>query len=132
TTRPAPDGRLVRDPFPNNTIPANRMDPVALKIQSLIPAANRLGLTNNAIFAYRSTRTTYIPSFKIDHAFSSKGKLSYYWSRTRTNTPIGAGGDGLPGAMTTANRSNSKSDKQRANYTHTRTPTLLYHPARTY
>ena len=32
TTRPAPDGRLVRDPYPNNTIPSDRMDPVALKI----------------------------------------------------------------------------------------------------
>lgn len=127
TTRAVPDGRLVRDPFPNNTILQNRMDPVALKIQSLIPAANRPGLTNNAIFPYRSTRTTYIPSVKIDHAFSTKGKLSYYWSRTRTNTPIGAGGDGLPGAITTANSSNIKSDTQRVNYTHTLTPTLLFH-----
>jgi hypothetical protein len=117
TTRPAPDGRLVRDGYPNNTIPQDRMDPVALKIQSLIPAANRTGLTNNAILPYRSTRTTYIPSVKIDHSFNTKGKLSYYWSRTRTNTPIGAGGDGLPGAITTANSSNIKSDTQRVNYT---------------
>jgi hypothetical protein len=127
TTRPAPDGRLVRDGYPNNTIPQDRMDPVALKIQSLIPAANRTGLTNNAILPYRSTRTTYIPSVKIDHSFNTKGKLSYYWSRTRTNTPIGAGGDGLPGAITTANSSNIKSDTQRVNYTHTLTPTLLLH-----
>jgi hypothetical protein len=127
TTRPAPDGRLVRDAYPNNTIPQDRMDPVALKIQSLIPAANRTGLTNNAILPYRSTRTTYIPSVKIDHSFNTKGKLSYYWSRTRTNTPIGAGGDGLPGAITTANSSNIKSDTQRVNYTHTLTPTLLLH-----
>jgi hypothetical protein len=127
TTRPAPDGRLVRDPFPNNAIPTARMDPVALKIQSLIPTPTRAGLTNNAILPYRSTRTTYIPSVKIDHSFSTKGKLSYYWSRTRTNTPIGAGGDGLPGPITSANSSNIKSDTHRLNYTHTLTPTLLFH-----
>src|SRR5881397_1853857 len=37
TTRFAPNGSVVRDPFPNNTIPPELMDPVALKIQSLIP-----------------------------------------------------------------------------------------------
>ena len=31
TTRTAPDGSSVRDPFPNNVIPMNRMDPVAAK-----------------------------------------------------------------------------------------------------
>jgi hypothetical protein len=127
TTRPAPDGRLVRDPFPDNIIPVGQMDPVALRIQSLIPAATRAGLTNNAILPYRSTRTTYIPSVKLDHSFSTRGKLSYYWSRTRTNTPIGAGGDGLPEPITSANSSNIKADTQRLNYTHTLSPTLLLH-----
>jgi len=127
TTRLAPDGRVVRDPFANNTVPPALMDPVALKIQSMVPAANRAGLTNNAIYPYRSTRTTYIPSIKIDHAFSTRGKLSYYWSRTRTNTPIGAGGDGLPGAITTANSSDITSDTHRLNYSHTLRPTLLFH-----
>ena len=32
------NGRLIRTPFPNNMIPMNRLDPVALKIQALIPA----------------------------------------------------------------------------------------------
>ena len=127
TTRAAPDGRLVRDPFPNNMIPVGRMDPVALKVQSLIPAPTRAGLTNNGIYPYRSTRTTYIPSVKADHSFNTKGKLSFYWSRTRTNTPIGAGGDGLPGAITSANSSNIKSDTYRLNYNYTLTPTLLFH-----
>jgi len=39
---------LIRDPFPNNIIPLNRMDPVALKIQSMIPLPNRPGLVNKA------------------------------------------------------------------------------------
>ncbi len=73
TTRAAPDGRIIRDPFPNNMIPSNRMDPVALKVQGLIPVTNRPGLTNNAIFPYRSERVTDVPAFKIDHSLS----LSY-------------------------------------------------------
>ncbi|MBV9746258.1 MAG: carboxypeptidase regulatory-like domain-containing protein, partial [Acidobacteriia bacterium] len=31
------NGLLIRDPFPGNAIPMNRLDPVALKVQSLIP-----------------------------------------------------------------------------------------------
>src|SRR5438094_6197318 len=34
TTRLAPDGSRIRDPFPNNVIPSEMMDPVALKIQA--------------------------------------------------------------------------------------------------
>ncbi|MGH9632713.1 MAG: carboxypeptidase regulatory-like domain-containing protein, partial [Bryobacteraceae bacterium] len=39
TTRTV-DGQVVRDPFPGNRIPLNRLDPVALNIQSLIPTPN--------------------------------------------------------------------------------------------
>ena len=31
------NGQVVRDPFPNNVIPTSLLDPVALRIQSLIP-----------------------------------------------------------------------------------------------
>jgi acetylornithine deacetylase len=37
TTKPAPNGQLVRDPFLNNMISRDRMDSVALKVQALIP-----------------------------------------------------------------------------------------------
>ncbi len=38
TTYTDAKGRLVRNPFPNNIIPLNRMDPVSLKVQALLPA----------------------------------------------------------------------------------------------
>jgi hypothetical protein len=41
------NGPVVRDPFPNNTIPASDIDPVALRIQSLIPQATSTGVINN-------------------------------------------------------------------------------------
>ena len=105
TTRPAPNGQLVRDPFPNNIIPQNRMDAVALKIQSMVPVPNRTGLINNYINPFPSDRVTDIPAVKLDHLLSSKAKLSYYWSQTRTasqySTPLG-GADGLPEPVTAA------------------------------
>ena len=105
TTRAAPDGRLIRDPFPNNQIPLNRMDPVALKIQSMIPLPNQPGLVNNGVYPFPSQRVTDIPAVKVDHLLTSKIKLSYYWSQTRTAsqyaTPLG-GADGLPEPITAA------------------------------
>ena len=126
TTRPAPDGRLIRDPFPNNIIPVGRLDPVALKVQAMIPAATRAGLTNNGIYPYRAERVTDIPALKADHNFSSKGKLSYYLSQIRTYTDIGAGGDGLPKPITAVINTDTVSPTQRLNYSHTLTPTLLF------
>src|SRR5215475_9222528 len=41
-----PDPRL-RTPFPNNTIPANRIDPAALELIKRLPTPNLPGLTNN-------------------------------------------------------------------------------------
>ena len=38
---------VVRDPFPNNVIPRELLDPVALKIQALIPDPDNNALTNN-------------------------------------------------------------------------------------
>jgi hypothetical protein len=125
TTRSAPDGRIVRDAFPNNTIPTDRLDPVALKIQALVPPANRSGLTNNAIFPYPSLRTTTIPAFKIDHSFNTKGKLSYYFSRIKTYTDVGSGGDGLPLPVSNVINTDTVAPTQRLNYSHTLSPTLL-------
>ncbi|HEY3838718.1 MAG TPA: carboxypeptidase-like regulatory domain-containing protein, partial [Bryobacteraceae bacterium] len=38
---------VLRDPFPNNTIPTSMIDPVALKVQNMIPAPNQPGAFNN-------------------------------------------------------------------------------------
>jgi hypothetical protein len=41
------NGQVVRDPFPNNVIPLNRLSPVSLKIQSLLPLPLRAGNVSN-------------------------------------------------------------------------------------
>src|ERR1700730_12018724 len=77
TTRTAPDGSSVRDPFPGHIIPKERMDPVAAKIQSYIPLPLNSGLVNNyPIPAYLNYRHTTIPSFKLDHNVSATIKLA--------------------------------------------------------
>src|SRR5262249_45967146 len=77
-------GQAVTDPFPNNMIPAARFDPVAVKIQNLIPAPNLSGLTNNYQQLYSSKRTTEAPSVKADQLLGPKEKLSFFWNRTKT------------------------------------------------
>jgi hypothetical protein len=130
TTRLAPNGTLVRDPFPDNIIPKERMDPVALKVQSMLPLPNQPGLINNGIYPFPSQRVTDIPAIKIDHNLSSKAKLSYYWSQTRTAsqyaTPLG-GADGLPEPVTAAIGTFITARIHRLNFDYTLTPRMLFH-----
>src|SRR5205814_5068307 len=89
TTRAAADGRLFRDPFPNNVIPKDRFDPVAVKIQALFlqtngPFAN--DLTSIYLEVYLTSRVTEVPSFKVDQLIV-KGRLRFFSHRTQTTTP---------------------------------------------
>ena len=135
TTRAAPDGRLFRDPFPNNIIPRERWDPVAVKIQALFPLPNGPyadGLANNFLNPnVQNTRVTNIPSIKIDQVVGSKGKLSFFWQRTKTSNPNGnaifGSSDGLPDPITTLLGTFDTAPTYRLNYDHTISPRLLLH-----
>ena len=125
TTRLAPDGFYVRDPFPSNIIPLNRMDPVALKIQTLIPQAGNSGLVNNyPVPAYTNFRRTTIPSFKIDHNLSNNAKLALYYSENRNFSPRN---DGMPFPVTAAVSQDDKTRTTRLNYDYSLSPTMLLH-----
>jgi len=132
TQRLAPNGQEIRDPFPNNSIPLARMDPVALKVQALIPDQTIPGaLINNAIFPFPSDRNTIIPSLKLDHSLSAKAKLSFYYSRIWYRSLMGPGpaqlGDGLPEPITDAKGFYVWTDTWRLNSDYSLTPTLLLH-----
>ena len=125
TTRTAPDGSVVRDPFPGNIVPMDHMDPVALKIQSLIPLSLNAGLINNyPIPAYTNFRHTTIPSFKIDHSISSSTKIAGYYSENDTVSP---NANGFTQVFTSATPTDSVARTTRINYDQTITPTLLLH-----
>jgi len=123
-------GQVVEDLFPNNTIPANLLSPVALKIQAQIPQPNLPGLTNNYLPTYPSVRHTTIPAVKIDHNLTSVAKLSFYWSSTHTDSqysPIYGNSEGFPDTITQARGTFIHSHIERLNYDHTISPTLLLH-----
>jgi len=124
------NGQIVTDPFQGNIIPPSRFDPVAVKVQSLIPAPTSNGNISNGIYPYLSQRVTSIPAFKIDHSLGANMKFSYYWSSTKTASqysPTLGASDGLPVPITAAIGTFILAHTQRLNFDQTITPTLLFH-----
>ena len=79
TTRPDPanPARFIRDPFPGNIIPPNRIDPTARKILEYLPLPNMPGNYQN--FTTRvpqrtNERTTF--AIKGDHQFNQRHRMS--------------------------------------------------------
>jgi hypothetical protein len=125
TTRTVADGSSVRDLFPNNIVPPDRMDKVALKIQGFIPQPLTTGIVNNyPVPAFTNYRYTTIPSFKLDHNLSATMKLSAYYSENRTTTP---NADGIPDPLSARQQNDATTRTTRINYEQTLTPTILFH-----
>jgi hypothetical protein len=118
------NGVTYTNPYANDTIPLSEQDPVALKVQALIPLPTNSALVNNYVTVYSNPRVTTIPAVKIDHSLSSKMKLSGYWSRTQTDSPNNAG---LSYPLSNTNASHIKADTSRVNFDYIITPTLLLH-----
>ncbi len=124
TTRTV-NGQVVRDPFLNNIIPADRFDPVAAKIQALIPKPTRPGNINNWDQSYPIVRDQGIPSIKIDHSLNSKTKISFFYTRYQTHHYTGA--DGLPDELTALRYILINAKTYRLNVDYSVSPTLLIH-----
>ena len=130
TTRAAPDGRIIRDPFPNNVIPANRIDKVALTIQQLIPAPTTGALTGNYTPAFPNDRVTTNWSIKGDEYLSPRAKLSGYFGTNKTAAQYSQqlnGSEGLPLPITATRGTFTVSYTSRANFDYTISPTRLLH-----
>jgi hypothetical protein len=135
TLQLAPNGQYVTDPFPNNKIPANRFDPVALKVQNMLPMpfcvagppCNATGVVNNFQNTQPVARDTEAPSLKVDQLIGPKNKISFFWSRTATYTSNGYGQDGLPQPVSYTFGGGIYSHRERLNYDRTISPTLLLH-----
>jgi hypothetical protein len=129
----APNGDIIRNPFPNQIIPASRFDPVAMKIQALFPeplGANANGVVNNYVPNIPTSRITEIPSVKIDQVIGAKGRLAFFWQDTKTTAPLSftfGEIDGLPDPLATNVGTFDRAPLYRLNYDYTITPTLLLH-----
>lgn len=120
-------GRRVLNLFPNNVIPTNRFDPVAVKIMALMPKPN-IGndlFVNNFAMSGAFYKLQQIPSIKIDQNFGSNIKLSGYYSTQSTDKSNGV--DGLPGVLSTVRIQNIFSKMARGNFDYTISPTVLFH-----
>lgn len=136
TTRAAPSGSgTVRDQFPGNVIPATRFDPVSMKVLALVPLpkginSDRGQFGNNYQTPWLSSRTSEIPSIKIDQTIGTKGRLSGYWQNTATAVQYAVGpatGDGLPEPISQARGTFITGNTSRLNYDYTISPTILLH-----
>jgi hypothetical protein len=69
-------GQSTRAPFAGNLIPANRLDPVALKIQQLYPLPNVPGYTNNWV-GFLSTPSPFLRYFgRADYNLTDANRLT--------------------------------------------------------
>ena len=133
TQQVAANGRAYRDPFPGNLIPLTRYDPISVKVLALVPLPQgpnfQRGLaTGNYTGTFDSSRTSRIPSVKVDQNIGSKGRLSFYFQYTQTTTPrTAAGADPLPDSITAGVLAMADGYTSRLNYDHTISPRVLLH-----
>ncbi|MGH9340968.1 MAG: TonB-dependent receptor [Acidobacteriota bacterium] len=65
----------TRQPFPNNIIPENRLDPAALQVASFYPLPNRPGDINNFLSNPLNQENTDKFDVRIDHSFGASDTL---------------------------------------------------------
>ena len=87
-----------RVPFANNQIPANRFDPVAVKLLKYFPAPNLTGSAFNFVTQGNATNSFDSFSAKIDHTLSDKDRLTVgaFWRTRSTYNPVNGSRSPLP------------------------------------
>lgn len=120
------NGLVVRSPYVNNAVPKTDFDPVAVKVQAMLPQPNVPGLlvNNYRVPAYTNFQHTQVPTLKLDHNLSSSIKISVFYSANHQYSP---GANGYTQGFTAATPNESLSQTTRVNYDQTLTPTLLMH-----
>ena len=124
------NGTGTATPFLNNKIPSTMFDPVYQKFSALFPAASNSNLTNNATGSILGHRNTNIPAVKVDHSITPKDKISYYYSKTGTESQIAfpfGNADGLPQEIGGYRGTFIYGWTHRLNYDRSISPTLLLH-----
>ncbi len=71
--------------FPGNFIPANRLDPMAVRLMSLYPQPNRPGLANNFAYNGEGWQNNQTTDARVDHRFNDKDSIFARYSYNLTN-----------------------------------------------
>ena len=125
TTVPA-GGGVTRTQFPGNTIPVDRMDPVARTLLERYPLPTGAGTANN----YRRTANETVDhdqfSLRLDHRFTSRdqafGRFTRFNERFRPVTPLPDGSGVTTGTL---GPQHTTSWSFASSYQHTFSSTLL-------
>jgi hypothetical protein len=108
--------------FPNNIIPASRIDPIALNILKYYPLPNRADIRNNYLVTANDSDKWNSLLTKIDHRFNAKDSISFRYQMrfNRTQGPFNGSDLGTFGNWVVDNRSLAGLD-----WTHIFSPSLL-------
>jgi hypothetical protein len=89
TTRRNPNGAgFIRDPFPNNRIPADRLHPLAVDLLSMLPQPTLPDLTGNYVVTRDAKRMRHQIDTRVDHGFSTNSKLYVRYSLTNRDDRV--------------------------------------------
>jgi outer membrane receptor protein involved in Fe transport len=132
TTRANPSGAgFVRDLFPGNRIPSNRLDPVAQKVNDFYPLPNRTPtdpFTNANNYGRLGTEARSMRQItgKLDHRFGDKNSMFVRGSYFLHETDNGASGSTIYPNDVVAKRDDALENKNIViSDIHTFTPTFL-------
>ena len=89
-------GTLCRDPYKGNIIPTTEQSPIALKMQSYLPAPTSSDLVNNFYGGVPSGYQNWEVAGRVDYDLTSKQRLSLVGAYgSRTNVPFTVGNSGV-------------------------------------
>jgi hypothetical protein len=110
TTRADPNnpGRFIRDPFPNNVIPTDRIHPISRNFLSFWPEPNRPGegaaQVNNFFLSGKNVSNTDRWFSRVDHQLSSKHRLFGRFAGSQNeNFPLGLIDAAFPATAVSSN-----------------------------
>ena len=121
----ASTGQVVSIPFSGNLIPSSRFDPVAMKIQALLPPLANSNPTSNFLNNNPVPNNQQAITVKIDEILPDNSKLSFYINKLTTNQLTSP--DSLPFPLSAVRVQAIYGTVPRLNYDKSITPTLLLH-----
>ena len=126
TTQLGPNGQYLRDAFPGNIIPADRISAVAKRLNALLPAPDLPGYNNNYLNRQNQPTTEDSGSARFDHSITDNNRLSgsFWWVKglTTINGPLAGNPLDYTNRVTETNGGGV-----RVNYDTILSPTLLNH-----
>jgi hypothetical protein len=98
--------RVVRDPFPGNIIPADRISPISREVLKYYPLPNEAGNAqggNNYFTVNPRTDDFYSLAFRVDHRLTDKQQMFVRYTRNNRKEARGAAFGEVNGVVPTGN-----------------------------